>query len=138
MTDETMTVCLRNGVRLWITRELSDKLKEIITRGQSKYIDIGGRLINVVEITGILENEDLAEADAKRKGNWICRYGWEHFKNEECKCGFNGRTLQPDPKPIGTTHGLKRLDFKDPEELVDSLQKGDIPYKPRHLTGRAN
>lgn len=84
-----MHLLLRNGISI----QLDDNEAEIITQhlldDTGKYIQIKGRMVRTVDITGIFYEDDLDNMKAAKVGKYVCRYGNSHPFGNACFCFEN-------------------------------------------------
>lgn len=90
MTEITkIQKCLitRNGIEIWLDQEKWEKLEEILNSNPNqRFINIESRLVNIADIVGIFKPEDLINRDRKKSGEWRCKQGKWHTRNEKCDC----------------------------------------------------
>lgn len=80
-----MCVLLRNGMQIWVEKEKADKLQNILQGiDNSKFIKYENITINTADITGVFEAKDLDNYTKIKKGQWQCKKGYWHSKEEEC------------------------------------------------------
>lgn len=79
-------IVLRGGIELSLEKERADKI--IALMEQRKFIEVDGRIINVVDIIGIFSPEDLEASIRRRNGQWQDKRGdWHDRGDRVCKCG---------------------------------------------------
>lgn len=80
-------VVMRSGFFLWMEEEKAEKLKSVLMQGnKSAFIEIDGRVINVVDIIGIFGSDEMDDYFRLKRGQWKCIYGDWHERNGECNC----------------------------------------------------
>ena len=88
-------VVMRSGFFLWMEEEKAEKLKGVLMQGnKSAFIEIDGRVINVVDIIGIFGSDEMDDYFRLKQGQWKCKYGEWHKRFEECGCLENIRDME--------------------------------------------
>lgn len=88
ITKEQMCIFMRSGVEIWLDKEKAEKLMADMENGRiEKFFRVEGRLVNVVEMVGILTPADVRDIQQVRRGMWKCKYNIWHSKNDHCECG---------------------------------------------------
>lgn len=87
LTKELRIITMRNGVQLSIEKDRADKIVALME--QRKFIEIDGRIINVVDIVGIFTPADLEATTRRKNGQWQDSKGrWQEKGSRECPtCG---------------------------------------------------
>ena len=87
ITKKLMCVYIRNGIEIWLEDDRLEKMKQILQGGGgSKFIEISGQFINTADIVGIFTPESMADLVRHKRGDWRCKHGEWHVKNEYCEC----------------------------------------------------
>lgn len=82
-----MCIYLRNGIEIWVETNKVKKLGEDWRNGLKAAVEINGRYINTVDIVGIFLPEDLEDMKRRKQGQWRCKKGNWHSKEEiSCSC----------------------------------------------------
>ncbi len=87
LAKELRIISLRNGVEISIEKDRIEKLLALME--QKKFIELDGRIINTVDITGIFKPEDLEAVTRRANGQWQDKNGNWHNKGDKIcpKCG---------------------------------------------------
>jgi len=80
LVKELRIITLRNGVEISIEQERAENLLKLME--QRKFIEIDGRIINTVDITGIFKPEDLEAVVRRANGQWQDKEGRWHNKGD--------------------------------------------------------
>jgi hypothetical protein len=83
-------------MQIWIDTDKTDRLQDALqTITGSKFIKVGDKTINSADITGIFPAADLDEFIRIKRGEWKCKKGKWHAKNEECTGHFEHKDFEP-------------------------------------------
>ena len=87
LTKSLMCVSMRNGIEVWKEEDRMINLIEELVGGKVGFIKVDNLLINSVDITGIFDPETMQDQTRRKNGQWKCRHGTWHQKEEKCSCG---------------------------------------------------
>lgn len=84
---DLMCIAMRNGVELWMESDKANKLQEALQGiTQSKFVRYEGQTINTADIVGVFNAKTMEEYKRRKNGEWQCRYGNWHDRQQECSC----------------------------------------------------
>lgn len=86
---------LRQDIEIWIDEDKAEKIDIYLQNHKQGFAKIEGRTINLIEVVGLFYPEDLEDRKRRKLGQWKCKYGKWHGKNEYC----NGH-YKPKPLPV--------------------------------------
>ena len=87
ITNPQKCLLIRTGIEIWIDEDRSQQLENVLTNNTKTVIKFEGRIINSVDIVGIFLPEDLDIYKRQKRGEWQCKKGNWHTRNEhECNC----------------------------------------------------
>ena len=80
-------IVLRNGLKIWLDKDYIDKIKETITSPNCpRFLELGERIINVSDLTGIFMPEDIKAMEYEKRGAWKCEKGhWMGKQATRCE-----------------------------------------------------
>lgn len=85
--NEYCLVTGRTG-RYYLSRERRDKIVSLMnSNNPPKMIEIDGNFISVMDISGIVNNDQILEVDNLKSGGYKCKYGHWHKRGEGCAHG---------------------------------------------------
>jgi len=98
ITNPQMGLVMRNGLELWLDKEKAMDIGESMLSSPKGIMRIDGRFINAVDIIGIFTPQDLEDYHKVKRGQWRCKYGNWHSRDENCECARNmtKTTVMPD------------------------------------------
>jgi len=80
-------VSMRNGVEVWVERERANALVGLLTgKEPPQFISFDGRLMNRADIVGVFTAQDMEDMKRRKNGQWSCRGGKWHDRNDKCAC----------------------------------------------------
>lgn len=78
---------VKGGLQIWLDEERADRVEQALqTHSGAGFLPIDGRLININEVSGIYTPADLEEMTRRKNGEWQCKKGKWHERNEKCEC----------------------------------------------------
>lgn len=78
-------IIMRNGMQIWVDQEKAEKLQNALAKiTESKFINFENKTLNSADITGVFPAKDMDEYIRIKRGEWKCKKGFWHAKNEEC------------------------------------------------------
>lgn len=87
ITRKQKCILLRNGVEIWVDEETAIEFEcDWVSQQVHGAVSIGGRTINTVDVSGVFLPEDLDVVKRQKRGQWQCKQGKWHERNEECSC----------------------------------------------------
>jgi hypothetical protein len=120
MTNEIsvkqMCLVIRSGVEIWIDEEKANRIGNDLVNITVKFLIVEGRYINVADIVGIFNPQDLDEVKRRKMGQNKCKYGKWHGRDEECQCGR--QTIPWEPPVINPANGKSREEFMANKEKL--------------------
>lgn len=93
LANQQMCIYLRNGIEIWVDKEIAMDFGHDLEKGDRAVVKIGGQYINSVEVVGIFDPIYLDELKRRKLGQYKCKYGKWHNKEEDCECGKHQRRL---------------------------------------------
>lgn len=87
LTKKQMCVRLRSGVEIWIDEDKSAMVIDYLDKQRTGFARIEGNLVNLVEIEGVFKPDVLEDLKRRKMGQWKCKKGNWHNKDEDCNCG---------------------------------------------------
>jgi hypothetical protein len=87
ITDKTFVLMTKRGYRVWLNYKQAEAVKMALLKGK-KFISVDDLFFNSQEISFILPASEIDREDRVKRGEWKCKYGYWHSKNEECGHGM--------------------------------------------------
>lgn len=81
-----MCIQIRSGITLWVERERATHLMQILTNGDTKFIEFDGQVFNRADIVGVFTAQTMEELKRRKNGEWQCSTGTWHGRNTDCEC----------------------------------------------------
>jgi hypothetical protein len=82
-----MCIVMRDGTQIWLEREQAKTVQAMLDKAaRSMFLHIGEETINTADIIGIFTPQRLEETTRRHNGQWKCKYGFWHDRNEKCLC----------------------------------------------------
>ncbi len=107
-------IFIRNGIEIWVDEDKAIKIKTDLLQGiANNFIKAGNRIINVKEIVGIFNPDDLEDLKRRKNGQWKCSYGRWHNRGENCECHKN------------------KVDIANEKRLREMEEAGDVSEEQR-------
>ena len=91
ITKKQMVILTRSGVEIWLDESKAIEFGEDWRRGMKAVVQLEGRYLNTVDITGIFTPQDLEDMKRRKNGEVLCKYGKWHPRNQECMCHITNR-----------------------------------------------
>lgn len=82
-TDKTHCVIAPFIGKFWVNEKQADEVTKAMSSGD-KVIKIGDSVIRAKSITAVVTGEHIETMDRERRGEWLCKHGYWHQKNEQC------------------------------------------------------
>lgn len=99
IVKELRIIVLRNGVEISVEKDRAEKIVALME--QKKFIEIDGRIINVVDIIGIFKPEDMEAVIRRKNGQWQKDGKWYNKGDRVCP---NCKNIVPYGKQCGFCH----------------------------------
>jgi hypothetical protein len=84
ITDKTHIVVLMGGMRIWITEQECNLVKNAIYDAKKSFVEISESIINKSSILYVGSRANIDEADKIKRGDWKCDKGFWHTRGQEC------------------------------------------------------
>lgn len=84
LATKQMCVLIRGGIEVWVDATEADKVQKLMET--QKYIKLRGSVVATFDISGIYTPEHMEERKRRLDGQWRCRTGTWHEKQEKCEC----------------------------------------------------
>lgn len=86
ITKQLMAVCMRNGVVVWVEKERITSFMDSLSGDKHKFVEIDGQYVNTADVVGVFEANTMEELTRRKNGEWNCKGGEWHARNERCEC----------------------------------------------------
>ena len=114
ITKKQECIFIRNGIEIWVDEDKAVQIKTDLLQGiANNFIKAGNRIINVKEIVGIFNPDDLEDLKRRKNGQWKCDYGEWHNRGENCGCHKS------------------RLDKENERRIKEREEAGDVSEEER-------
>lgn len=81
-----MCIQMRSGVEIWKEKDEVEKLQEVLSAiTKSTFVHFGEMTINTADIVGVFDSGTMESSTRRRNGDWQCKYGFWHNRNEKCE-----------------------------------------------------
>jgi hypothetical protein len=75
--------------------------EKTISNSQTKFVKIGGQLVNPFEILGVFTPEAMEDRQRRKDGQWKCLKGTWHEKGVGCGCREYKETVTAYVEGVG-------------------------------------
>jgi hypothetical protein len=111
LAKQQVCIVMRNGLEIWIDQDKYDKLKQIITQSNLKFVNFDKRVINLVDVIGIFLPEDMDALTRRKNGQWQCQKASQwHDKGEKCECVSDEEWFRRAQEILATNTSLRMSD----------------------------
>jgi len=86
LTKNLMCVQIRSGIQIWVEHDRAKNLMQVLTNGDTKFIEFDGQIFNRADIVGVFNAGTMAEHTRRKNGEWQCAASEWHKRNQECSC----------------------------------------------------
>ena len=84
LTKNLMCIKMRSGIEIWVEKEKAQKLIDLLGTTQTKFVEIDDEIINSVDVLGVFTPKTMEELTRRKNGEWQCKWGYWHCRNENC------------------------------------------------------
>jgi len=135
-----MCVCLKNGLRLWLSTDRASQIALAMyneKKDSNAFVSVDDRMmVALSEIVGIFPPETILDDQERRRGGWLCpKTGIWHGKDRDCDC--MEKIIRPELNrtvvgPAGVMLSPEEFEavkkFDDPEAAAVGLRKGHTDF----------
>lgn len=85
LTDKTYCLVTHRTGRYYVNQKRRDALVAIVnSEAPPLMVEIDGNHVATIDIAGIVTADQLYELDRVKRGDWQCRFGYWHERNQSC------------------------------------------------------
>jgi hypothetical protein len=95
LAKKEMCLVVRTGAEIWIDEEKALRIGKDLENVVAKFMVVEGNCVNVSDIVGIFTPEAMEDLKRRKMGQFKCKYGNWHTKDDDCQCGRSDNTFIP-------------------------------------------
>lgn len=85
LTDKTFCVVTHRTGRYYVNEQRARNIQTLINDPNApRLIEIDGNYVAVIDIAGVVSASQLQDMDRMKRGDWQCKYGYWHERNNTC------------------------------------------------------
>jgi hypothetical protein len=99
LSENLMCIFTRQGIEIWLERKRAEGFIALLkAQNAPQFIEIAGtgNLVNRADITGIFTPQAMDDMKRRKNGEWQCKKGTWHERNQGCDCRSTENYAMPE------------------------------------------
>ena|SRR3990167_2128348 len=86
LSKNLMCIKMRSGAEIWVEKEKAQKLIDVLTGTEIKFVEVEDELINSANVEGVFTPQTMSNLTRRKNGDWQCFKNEWHEKFQKCGC----------------------------------------------------